>query len=191
MGYVLLVRSFVIWYRVMWYCVSVSNCTLVIVHVSVHSSYPQVMPPESVRGRYGHSITAFSLGPRLTEVLMFGGVLKLLGDPIAETTILRFGEGVEIVHYLYRIAGELSVLNQQQCTWIMFTLTIVKRSQQCLYQRCSLHTCTTSHPLLSLLTQVVVFHRLEVCLLLPRTFTVCDWTPYFKFHLLILWPLQP
>ena len=59
--------------------------------MSVHSSHLQVTPPESVRGRLSHSITATSLGPGLTEVLMFGGVL---GGPFAETTILRFGEGV-------------------------------------------------------------------------------------------------
>ena len=69
--------------------------------MSVHSSHLQVTPPESVRGRWGHSITATSLGPGLTEVLMFGGELKYAGgDPIAETTILRFGEGVDTVRAL-------------------------------------------------------------------------------------------
>ena len=65
--------------------------------MSVHSSHLQVTPPESVRGRYGHSITATSLGPGLTEVLMFGGSLKWPGGaPTAETTILRFGEGIDV-----------------------------------------------------------------------------------------------
>ena len=68
--------------------------------MSVHSSHLQVTPPQSVRGRCGHSITATSLGPGLTVVLMFGGQLKWTGDPIAETTILRFGEGVVIVRTL-------------------------------------------------------------------------------------------
>ena len=63
--------------------------------MSVHSSHLQVTPPESVRGRWGHSITATRLGPELTKVLMFGGKS---GDPIAETTILRFGERIDTVH---------------------------------------------------------------------------------------------
>ena len=42
--------------------------------------------------RFLHSITATSLGPGLTEVLVFGGLRKVGGDAIAETTILRFGE---------------------------------------------------------------------------------------------------
>ena len=29
---------------------------------------------------------------------MFGGELEYGGDPIAETTMLRFGEGVDTVH---------------------------------------------------------------------------------------------
>ncbi len=44
-----------------------------------------------------HSITATSLGPGLTEVLVFGGKREALGDTIAETTILRFGEHL-LVH---------------------------------------------------------------------------------------------
>ncbi len=47
--------------------------------------------------RYYHSITATSLGPGLTEVLVFGGCREVLGDAIAETTILRFGEQL-LVH---------------------------------------------------------------------------------------------
>ncbi len=54
-------------------------------------------PPESVTPRCVHSITATSLGPGLTEVLVFGGRLERLGDKIAETTILRFGEQL-LVH---------------------------------------------------------------------------------------------
>ncbi len=49
-------------------------------------------PPESVTPRWGHSITATSLGPGLTEVLVFGGRREKWGVEIAETTILRFGE---------------------------------------------------------------------------------------------------
>ena len=55
----------------------------------------QVTPPESMTPRFLHSITATSLGPGLTEVLVFGGLSE--GDPIAETTILRFGEQL-LVH---------------------------------------------------------------------------------------------
>ncbi len=48
-------------------------------------------PPESFTPRYFHSITATSLGPGLTEVLVFGGRLKT-HKTVAETTILTFGE---------------------------------------------------------------------------------------------------
>ena len=82
------------------YTLSLCGTSMYITHpsMSVHPSHLQVTPPESVRGRYHHSLTATSLGPGLTEVLMFGGCLKWDGDPIAETTILRFGEGVHTVH---------------------------------------------------------------------------------------------
>ena len=81
------------------YALSLCGTSMYITHpsMSVHSSHLQVTPPKSVRGRWGHSITATSLGPGLTEVLMFGGSLELGSDPIAETTILRFGEGVDIL----------------------------------------------------------------------------------------------
>ena len=59
--------------------------------MSVHSSHLQVTPPESVKQRYGHSITASRLGPGLTKVLVFGGVHELGGDHIAETVTLEFG----------------------------------------------------------------------------------------------------
>ncbi len=55
----------------------------------------QVTPPESVTPRYYHSITATSLGPGLTEVLVFGRWSN--GSIVAETTILRFGEQL-LVH---------------------------------------------------------------------------------------------
>ena len=57
----------------------------------------QVTPPESMTPRHFHSITATSLGPGLTEVLVFGGQRELGEVPIAETTILRFGEQL-LVH---------------------------------------------------------------------------------------------
>ncbi len=54
-------------------------------------------PPESVTPRCGHSITATSLGPGLTEVLVFGGIMLETIGTVAETTILRFGEQL-LVH---------------------------------------------------------------------------------------------
>ena len=59
--------------------------------MSVHSSHLQVTPPESVKQRYEHSITASRLGPGLTKVLVFGGYHKFGGVPIAETSTLEFG----------------------------------------------------------------------------------------------------
>ena len=55
----------------------------------------QVTPPESMTPRCLHSITATSLGPGLTEVLVFGGRSVIV--PYAKTTILRFGEQL-LVH---------------------------------------------------------------------------------------------
>ena len=48
----------------------------------------QVRVP-TLQSRYGHSVTAFSLSPGLTEVILFGGWSGL--SYIAETTVLRFG----------------------------------------------------------------------------------------------------
>ncbi|XP_064393126.1 uncharacterized protein LOC135340711 isoform X2 [Halichondria panicea] len=48
-----------------------------------------VTPPESMTPRHLHSITATSLGPGLTEVLVFGG-LSENNETVAQTTILRF-----------------------------------------------------------------------------------------------------
>ena len=59
--------------------------------MSVHSSHLQVTPPESVKQRYSHSITASRLGSGLTKVLVFGGRHELLGAVIAETATLEFG----------------------------------------------------------------------------------------------------
>ena len=59
----------------------------------------QVTLPESVTQRYFHSITATSLRPGLTEVLVFGGKptsYRYL-TTVAETTMLRFGEQL-LVH---------------------------------------------------------------------------------------------
>ncbi len=61
-------------------------------HHSLYFHSMQVTPPEAMKPRCGHSTTATSLGPGLTEVLMFGGRRTNGGANIAETTILRFGE---------------------------------------------------------------------------------------------------
>ena len=59
--------------------------------MSVYSSHLQVTPPESVKQRYWHSITASKLGPGLTHVLVFGGRHESGEAPIAETATLEFG----------------------------------------------------------------------------------------------------
>jgi len=49
--------------------------------------------PDSIQGRFEHSLTATRLGPGLTEVLMFGGRRQYgIYTNIADTVILRFGE---------------------------------------------------------------------------------------------------
>ena len=80
-------------------CYNYVNCT----H---HCTRLQVSPPESVKPRYYHSTTATSLGPGLTEVLMFAGRRKrLIGDDIAETTILRFGEELQEYYVAVNLAN--------------------------------------------------------------------------------------
>ena len=59
--------------------------------MSVYSFHLQVTPPESVKQRFDHSITASRLGPGLTKVLVFGGKHEVGGDAIAETATLEFG----------------------------------------------------------------------------------------------------
>ena len=59
----------------------------------LYASHLQVTPPEFVKRRYRHSITASKLEPELTKVLVFGGKLKWpKGSPIAETATLEFGK---------------------------------------------------------------------------------------------------
>ena len=51
----------------------------------------QVRVP-TLQSRWGHSATAFSLSPGLTEVILFGGLNSMTTSSIyAETTVLRFG----------------------------------------------------------------------------------------------------
>ncbi|XP_064393442.1 uncharacterized protein LOC135340942 isoform X2 [Halichondria panicea] len=63
--------------------------------------WTEVTLPESMAPRHYHSITATSLGPGLTEVLVFGGRREMLGKEISETTILRF----ELTVPLASVAG--------------------------------------------------------------------------------------
>ena len=51
----------------------------------------------SLKRRYGHSATAFTLSQEVTEVIMFGGVGEDEdGDheKLSDTTVLRFGESI-------------------------------------------------------------------------------------------------
>ena len=54
----------------------------------------QVLLP-SVKARFGHCAAAYSLSPGITEIVIFGGSTRhppKIGDFIADTTVLRFGE---------------------------------------------------------------------------------------------------
>ena len=60
---------------------------------------PQLTLPEDAKPRWGHTATAFSLGPGRTQVTMFGGCPKWeMGksddtqSKLSETTVLDFGE---------------------------------------------------------------------------------------------------
>ena len=60
---------------------------------------PQLKLPDDVASRWGHSVTAISLTPGLTEVTVFGGARLFVPNlpardiqTIAATTILTFGE---------------------------------------------------------------------------------------------------
>ncbi len=82
-------------------CLITVDLVTIILHTLLHvfciiTLCLQVTPPESVTPRWAHSITATSLGPGLTEVLVFGGMLENRRT-VAETTILRFGEQL-LVH---------------------------------------------------------------------------------------------
>ena len=58
----------------------------------------QVTVP-TLKSRGGHSATAFSLSPGLTEVIIFGGVDDDDED-LANTTVLRFGESTSCVSHM-------------------------------------------------------------------------------------------
>ena len=57
----------------------------------------QVTVP-TLKSRYYHSATAFSLSPGLTEVIIFGGFDD--DEYLANTTVLRFGESTSCVSHM-------------------------------------------------------------------------------------------
>ena len=89
--------------------------------MSVHSFHFQETPPESVKQRYLHSITASRLGPGLTKVLVFGGGHESpLDDAIVhvETATLEFGKSYCIsvvckgvlIAYCHQLKHSLSLI---------------------------------------------------------------------------------
>ena len=42
--------------------------------------------------RYYHSAAPHTISPECIEVVLFGGQQELLGSPMADTTVLRFGK---------------------------------------------------------------------------------------------------
>ena len=61
-----------------------------------------------MKARYWHSLTAFSLGPGLTVVTIFGGSDKPwtgsdeTQPELADTTLLQFSECTSETHVLYK-----------------------------------------------------------------------------------------
>ena len=55
----------------------------------------QVTVP-TLKSRWNHSATAFSLSPGLTEVIIFGGIDEI-DVCLSNTTVLRFGESTSCV----------------------------------------------------------------------------------------------
>ena len=58
----------------------------------------------ALKPRWGHSLTAFSLGPGLTEVTVFGGSAETwtgsdeTQPKVADTTLLQFSEFLMYIH---------------------------------------------------------------------------------------------
>ena len=83
-------------------------CIYIII-INVYTCIMQVKV-QNLQPRCSHSANAFSLSPGLTEVTLFGGYSELPSNfkydagitPIANTTVLRFGEytsfGVWVMH---------------------------------------------------------------------------------------------
>ena len=65
----------------------------------VSNQLPQLTFPKGAQPRIWHTVTALSLGPGRTQVIMFGGCPKWewgktdnVQQKLAETTVLEFGE---------------------------------------------------------------------------------------------------
>ena len=52
----------------------------------------QVTLPQEMGPQCGHTATVFGSGPNFRMVVMFGGKRDIMGDSIAETTLLHLGE---------------------------------------------------------------------------------------------------
>ena len=52
----------------------------------------QVTLPQGMGPRCYHTATVFGSGPNFRIVIMFGGKREVLGDQIADTTLLHLGE---------------------------------------------------------------------------------------------------
>ena len=75
----------------------------------------QIILPEHMPSRYGHSITSTTLAPGLTAVTMFGGCTKLdlqlsidQRAMIADTAVLTLGEEVYPLHTIESTQCNLS-----------------------------------------------------------------------------------
>ena len=61
----------------------------------------------ALKPRWGHSLTAFSLGPGLTEVTVFGGTAALwagsdeIQPKLADTTLLQLSELLNVYACIY------------------------------------------------------------------------------------------
>ena len=60
------------------------------------------------QSRYFHRAAAFSIGPELTEVVIFGGAFKFLKDrdykhedPFLSITVLQFSESIIMCSHIY------------------------------------------------------------------------------------------
>ena len=75
--------------------------------VMSHCYTMQLTLPDDIQSkRCGHSVTAISLAPGVTEVTMFGGSSSHRpNDCIAATTIISFGEFKSCPHHVVWILG--------------------------------------------------------------------------------------
>ena len=73
--------------------------------------------------RWGHSLTASSLGPGLTVVTVFGGSAEpLTGSDetqpkLADTTLLQFSECTSDIHSTYSVHFVLACMNMHTCMY--------------------------------------------------------------------------